>query len=195
MGWSRANCHHIPVKWARKSKSPPLVIYDAHRSQIPPTGRWVQIIICWKVAKIEMSSAMARNLKGYQTKTRLTVTKNWKSMKVIWNLTQIPKSWWAALKRQIFQRTQNWILMVRDLEIVSEEMLGGRERRNIRLSTLEDWKIACVSPKKNQPPTMWSGARELDVQCGTVWVSELTFCQDFNVKFTCIFLLNHFSIT
>ena len=93
-----ADRHHVPVKRARKSKSAPLVIYDAHRSRIPPTGRWVQIIICWKVAEIEMSSAMTRNLKGYQTK-------------------------------------------------------------------IQDW------------------------------VSELTFCQDFNVKLTYIFLLNHFSIT
>ena len=27
------------------------------------------------------------------------------------------------------------------------------------------------------------------------WVSEVTFCQDFNVKLTYILLLNHFSIT
>ena len=111
-----ADRHHVPVKQARKLKSAPLVIYDANRSQISPTGRWVQTIICWKVAEIEMSSAMARNLKGYQTKTRLTVTKNWKSIKVLRNPTQIPKSWWAALKRRIFERPRNWNLTVRDCQ-------------------------------------------------------------------------------
>jgi len=46
-----ADRHHVPVKQAKKSKSAPLVISDAHRSQIPPTGRWVLIIICWKSSR------------------------------------------------------------------------------------------------------------------------------------------------
>ena len=34
-------------------------------------------------------------------------------MKVLWNLTQIPESLWAGLKRQIFRRmAQNWNLTV-----------------------------------------------------------------------------------
>ena len=47
----------------------------------------------------------------------------------------------------------------------------------MRLSALDNWMIAYVDPEQSRPPTMW--------------VSELTFCQDFNVELTYIFLLIH----
>ena len=125
-----------------------------------------------------MSSAKAKNLKGCQTKTRWTVTKNRERMKVFRNPT---------LKRRIFQRTRNWN------EIISEEMLGRRERRRrkvVDIGRLED----CLCGSRAEP-TANNVIRCKGVRCETVWVSELTFCQDFNVKLTYIFLLKHFSIT
>ena len=82
---------------------------------------------------------------------------------------------------------------IRQSEIVSEEMLGRHERRKrkvVDIGELED----CLCGSRAEPTTN-NVIRCKRVGCETVWVSELTFCQDFNVKLTYIFLLNHFSIT
>ena len=80
-----------------------------------------------------------------------------------------------------------------DSEIVSEETLGRRERRKRRvvdIGGLDD--CLCVSRAE---PTANNVIRCKRVGCETVWVSKPTFCTDFNIKLTYIFMLNHFSIT
>ena len=80
-----------------------------------------------------------------------------------------------------------------DSDIVSEEPLGRRERRKrkvVDIGGLDD----CLCGSRAEP-TANNVIRCKRVGCETVWVSKPTFCRDFNIKLTYIFLSNHFSIT
>ena len=80
-----------------------------------------------------------------------------------------------------------------DSEIVNEETLGRRERQKrkvVDIAGLDD----CLCGSRAEP-TANNVIRCKRVGSETVWVSKPTFCTDFNIKLTYIFMLNHFSIT
>ena len=77
-------------------------------------------------------------------------------------------------------------------EIVSKETSGWHERQKhkvVDIGGLDD--CLCGSQAELTANNVIQCKR---VGCETVWVSKPIFCQDFNVKLTYIFLLNHSSI-